>query len=113
MSEYRISIVGRARVGKSMLLTRFVNKPEEIIPLSRSGADATKVPTELVLSNDVQTSIEIYEKEDGKKTSISVDELDVFHKRLKNDSDLQKKISHILESCKKRAVEQMELKSNR
>ena len=66
MSEFRISIVGRARKGKSLLLTRFVKEPSEIGVLSKNGADATKVPTELILREDIiNTSIECHEK-DGK-----------------------------------------------
>lgn len=97
MSEFRISIVGRARVGKSLLLTRFVKEPEKIIGLSSEGSDSTKVITELVLQNETkETTIKCHYKDNSDNIEdIPIDELTNFHERIKKDEKLQEKIEYI------------------
>ena len=98
MSEFRMTIIGRARVGKSLLMTRFVKNPMDISMLSMSGADGTKVPTELLLRKDViATKIEVHKASDSDRVeNVPLERLSDSLERLRTDANYRNTVSHIL-----------------
>lgn len=97
MNEYKISIVGRARTGKSILLTRFVKNPEELIGLSSVGADGTKVPVTLILTEkETELKIKIIFKDEQKNPKIyEMNILPQLHDLLKKKKDIKDQIKYI------------------
>jgi len=77
MNDLQITILGRARVGKSLLLTRFVSDPKKIISLSGEGSDKTQFSTKLILNNKEEPYIKVIYK-DGTEDIATLEDIDSY-----------------------------------
>lgn len=95
MQEFKISIVGRARVGKSLLLSRFIKDHTLVSCLSNPGSDSTKVPVELILTNEIEEPKIVLNFSKEQSIEITKEDLKEVHEELRYSATERSKVTHI------------------